>query len=211
MEPLAPGQNPRDVLPRHRERGPKRFEYTVETIAAAAGLALSYVRGYRSRVFESLSEVVEFVQHHAQRRSRVLTDAEAAERLFPDPYLRSHYAARWERRWPRFQPYGCASVGCSEVIFQPGFCYVHGGSKKPAVRLSGLDGGYFQVLVGPIYKPLHRLVMGEPAGLDVHHLDENRWNNHPSNLAAVSHGEHFRSHGGLSAARAARKAAAPSE
>ena len=45
---LEPGDNPREALGNHKERGPKRFYYTYEDIARICGLASSTVRWVRS-------------------------------------------------------------------------------------------------------------------------------------------------------------------
>jgi hypothetical protein len=42
--PFQPGQNPRDVLAHHCERGPKRYFYTYADVALVTGLALTTVR-----------------------------------------------------------------------------------------------------------------------------------------------------------------------
>ena len=44
---LLPGQNPRRILPKHRERGPKRWTYTYADIAKASGLSLGTVKNYK--------------------------------------------------------------------------------------------------------------------------------------------------------------------
>ncbi len=44
---LFPGQNPRRALPKHRERGPKRWSYTYADIAKAAGLSVGTVKNYK--------------------------------------------------------------------------------------------------------------------------------------------------------------------
>ena len=41
---LQPGQNPRDVLSNHRERGFKQFSYTYEDLAALFGMTVGAVR-----------------------------------------------------------------------------------------------------------------------------------------------------------------------
>jgi HNH endonuclease len=39
---------------------------------------------------------------------------------------------------------------------------------------------------------MHRTIMGNPKGLDVHHIDDNGLNNTRANLVVVSRGEHNR-------------------
>lgn len=47
IQPLHPGQNPRTTLRHHRERGPKRWEYTYADIAKAAGLSVGTLKNYK--------------------------------------------------------------------------------------------------------------------------------------------------------------------
>lgn len=57
------GQNPRAILERHRERGPKRFEYTYEDLADLFGMSRGALRVAVSRKQvdpESMNSIVEF-------------------------------------------------------------------------------------------------------------------------------------------------------
>jgi hypothetical protein len=61
--------------------------------------------------------------------------------------------------------------------------------------------GYLQRKVNGKYVFVHRIVMAEllgveniPSGLAVHHIDEDRKNNHPDNLALVTNGGHRQLH-----------------
>jgi hypothetical protein len=204
MEPLQPGQNPRDVMPNHRERGPKEYVYTVESVAAAAGRAVTTVRqdsgprlakSPKGVEMSDLLSVARYVQRHAVAGSRLLTDEEAMDRLEIDcPADLEQRRRDWVARWPRFEAYGCAATGCREVLLEAGFCPAHGGARRPSLILYG---DYFNVLVADQYQPFHRLILGSPPGLDVHHIDENKWNNRPTNLEALTHAEHWRRHNGL--------------
>lgn len=46
---MGPGENPREVLENHRERGPKRFEYTWTDLGELTGLAPRTVQQYASK------------------------------------------------------------------------------------------------------------------------------------------------------------------
>lgn len=50
----------------------------------------------------------------------------------------------------------------------------------------------------------HRVVMGNPAGMQVHHRDGNKANNHPSNLELVDIVEHAKHHGSVLSAQSKR-------
>lgn len=189
-------------MPRHRERGPKQYQYTVETIAAAAGLVVSTVHQHTSPSMirggsgvdpSDIQRVASYIQRYKAARSRPLAPDEFLERIWAmcpaDPALAR---LRWEARWPAFQPFGCAERGCLSVVFEIGFCGGHGGSTRPAMAMD--HSGYFQMLTETGYRPFHRLIAGEPPGLDVHHLDDNKWNNRPANLRAMTHKEHFGLH-----------------
>ena len=53
--------------------------------------------------------------------------------------------------------------------------------------------------------PLHRVILPAAKGLDVHHVDFNRWNNRPGNLVAISPSEHRLLHMEHLARRGGRK------
>jgi hypothetical protein len=47
LTPLHEGQNPRAVFPSHKERGPRRYTYTIQDVARAASLSVHTVRSHK--------------------------------------------------------------------------------------------------------------------------------------------------------------------
>ena len=177
---LERGMNPRDHIPGHRERGPKRYEYTQPGLADRLGVSLSTVQHARPDTPERLARLV----HRQQVRQHSMPlEPEAVERVIGEGKL-----PLWEARWPAFQLWVCGACQRT-VLFSKGLCEACGGG-KPGL---GFDAqGYFAVRVGPKYVPYHRLVL--PTDLSVHHTDGNKWNNRPDNLAAVERGVHMAGH-----------------
>jgi hypothetical protein len=174
------GRDPREYVRNHRERGPKRYEYTYPDLAERLDVSLSTVQHYRPDTPEALARLV----HRQQVRvySMPLTP-EAIEAVIGEGKL-----PLWEARWPGFQLWMCG--GCQgAVLFSKGLCEACGGG-KPAIAFDAR--GYIAVRVGPKYVPYHRLVL--PTDLDVHHVDGNKWNNRPGNLTAVEHDAHMKGH-----------------
>ena len=189
MPTLQPGQNPRATLRGHRERGPKRFDFTHEDIATATGLSLATVHANypdlrRALAERDLATVAAFVMRRVCRASRRLSESEV------QTLLGKAKMAAWANRYPRFDLWTCAFAGCTEAVFSPGLCEAHGGG-KPALAFS--SDRYFVVRVGTDMEPLHRVLLGFPAG-DVHHEDHNKWNNRLENLKVLSHDEHWAHH-----------------
>lgn len=175
--------------PGHRERGPKRFDLTYQHVADATGLSLATVRSgaedLRSALLQGdLAALVTGIAARVRGHSRKLDDAALAGLLGAD-------VAKWPARFPLFDLWFCGQDGCQKVLVAPGRCEAHGGD-PPLVRLDAAF--YFEVLVGRRYVPLHRLICGEPNGLDVHHVDFNKWNNRPQNLQPATHEEHWTIH-----------------
>jgi len=175
MRALQRGENPRNALSRHQERGPKRYEYTVEDVSMVTGYAISTLR--QSRV-DSLTEVV----HLALRRLR-----RNREPVVPND-LTEIQLADWENRWPRFEMYRCSVPGCPNRVLVSDLCEEHG---HPAVRMG--TGGYFVVRFGPSdWVPFHRLILQPAKGMHTHHIDLNKWNNRLENLVELTFAEHFK-------------------
>jgi hypothetical protein len=187
MRPLEPGQDPRLVVPHHRERGLKRFGFTYADLARATGLALSTVRTW-AHAFDSLEDLVEVVHQATSRRARPV----AAEDLAGAVEASWWDAAKWAARWPRFGLWWCGRAGCREVRLEPGCCARHGGPRRPGVRFGAI--GHFEVLLEGGYVPVHRLMVDVVPHMVVHHVDHNRWNNRPSNLQVMSMKEHMTHH-----------------
>lgn len=179
-------------MPKHRERGPKRYEYTVETIAEATGLAVATIREYTApaRIDRGcgvdpadLRQVGLFVARHAKVKAAVpLLDEELFELLAFSPNER----LRWPLRWPRFEVYRCPR-NSKEVTFQPGVPRL-----EAFVRFGSL--GHFTVKVGSKWVPYHQLVLPTPPELQVHHKDLNKWNNRYENLEALTWEIHKKVH-----------------
>lgn len=179
---LERGMNPRDHIPGHRERGPKRYEYTYHDLAKRLDVSLSTVQNHQPSTPEALARLV----HRQQVRQYSMPLApEAIEAVIGEGKL-----LLWEARWPAFQLWVCG--GCQRaVLFSKGLCEACGGG-KPAVAFDAH--GYIALRVGPKYVPYHRLVCSCPPGCDVHHDDGNKWNNRPGNLVAVDSGGHWVEH-----------------
>lgn len=77
--PLKPGANPREALENHRERGPKRFNYTWSDLADVTGLAVRTLQQYASQGKfdpESLQSVVDYVFLRREKDASVDHQAE---------------------------------------------------------------------------------------------------------------------------------------
>lgn len=187
--PIQPGQNPRDVFRRHRERGHKKFEYTYETLANLKGIKEQSVRVavHDGRLDpENLLSVSRYLLKTAVPSEAPLTNEEFVKAIGEEEALN-----KWSARYPRFDMFVCGYPECGELLVGARLCAKHGPAKPMLILNKAL---YFEMLIGNDYIPLHRLVMGEPAGMDVHHKDHNRWNNHPANLEALPHAEHWKLH-----------------
>ena len=57
-----------------------------------------------------------------------------------------------------------------------------------------LDGGYLRYSGQFIHRTVARLFIGNIVNMDVHHIDENKLNNHFLNLQIISHREHSSHH-----------------
>lgn len=187
MSTLLPGQNPRDHIPNHRERGPKLISFTYDDLAAASGYARGSCQQMSGQVKHLTDLAMIVVRGMARGRSKEFTrDRYVA--LFSERYIE-----RWEKRWPRFCLYTCAVADCPvPVVNGKGLCRRHS-------RVGGamvLDKyQYFALRVeGSVCVPYHRLVVGCPDGMDVHHKDYNKWNNRPENLQVLTHAEHMALH-----------------
>lgn len=180
MEVMKPGMNPRDHIPRHRERGPKRYEYTYHGLAKRLGVSLSTVQGHRPSTPEALARLVhrQQVRMHARPLSHIAIGELIGEGKLP----------QWRNRWPRFELWWCG--GCqSEVLFTKGLCESCGGG-KPMMKFD--SDFYFLVRVRRTYVPFHQLVL--PTEFVVHHEDGNKWNNRPDNLVAMDSAGHLEQH-----------------
>lgn len=126
-----------------------------------------------------------------------------------------HYKRWWKYGSPHttLRPYrnppNCAVRGCVNTVIAKGLCGNHYALNKrhgEPVRKKLFVGwyikdGYKYVMVGKRhYEPEHRVVMERFLGRKlksqehVHHEDENKLNNSPSNLRVLSRSEHMRIH-----------------
>jgi len=181
---LKPGENPRQMLPGHKERGPVPHGFTLADIAKAAGVGNQTVRKAITdkRLDPSdLASVAAYVNRGLARKSKPLE--EEAVGLLPAAQKKW-----WKNRWPKFQLYKCSHNGCPELLMSPGACAAHGGDKRPAMKL---DPDYrIVVLIDKDYVPLHRLIVQAAKGMHTHHRDGNPWNNRWDNLEELSPKEH---------------------
>jgi hypothetical protein len=191
---LKPGEDPRNVLPGHQERGKIQFAYDLAQIAVAANLNYQTVRKAVSQEKldpENLRSVASYIQRALARKSKTLKGGEMLSMLGPQ---RGKW---WKNRWPKFDLYQCAQPECSHLLFAPGACAEHGGDRKPGVRFDS-DGHICVLLRGSDYVPLHRLIAQTPKGMHTHHRDGNPWNNRFDNLESLPPDEHFSRHlGGI--------------
>ena len=63
--------DPRVVFDNHHERGPKRYQYTVNDVARIAGLTVGTVRNYQYDKIVCLSDLESVVRFLAPRLSQV--------------------------------------------------------------------------------------------------------------------------------------------
>ena len=181
---IPPGVDPRTVFPGHRERGPRRWWYTYDAIAAASGMARSTVSA--ARWAGDLKSVSLYVARQLASRSKFLGAEETVGWL--DGMGRAAQLPMWENRWPRLALYACP--GCAAVGLQQGFCRKCGGVYPMWEFDTSL---HFVLRLGRVRTAYHRLVLPVP-GMDIHHKDYNRWNNRPENLLPMTHSDHWRLH-----------------
>lgn len=182
---LKPGENPRHVLPRHRERGEVLFNYSLKVIAEAANVEYQTVRKAVTQKLldpKDMRSVAQYVARALVRKSAPMNAVELKGKMGPKQ------AAWWENRWPKFELYCCAAPGCSALLFGPGACAEHGGDRRPTVRFD--SDFHIVILVGKDYVPLHRFITQAPPGMQTHHRDGNPWNNRWENLEVLEPLEH---------------------
>jgi len=210
---LKPGDNPRQALPRHRERAAIIHAFTLEDLAEAAGVNYQSVRkavaegriliekkesGLPLKAAE-LRSIVSYVARNLALKGHALPEEQVLERL--PKQLRGW----WANRFPKFDLFSCQTPGCSELLFSSGLCAQHGGPRKPEIAL-GNDGSLLLLLAGQSYVPLARLITQAAGGEHTHHRDGNPWNNRMDNLETLSPDEHADRHnGGLLTAPVVKK------
>ena len=174
--------NPREDG-RHRERGPKKYTYTVNDVARLAQRSPATINATHACDLTELESVVAYIQAARIRSSRPLE---------PQEWMGAEAAHLWDDRWPRLDAYRCARHECAEVMLgSPGFCRKHGGG-SPAWKI---EDGHMALRIAGKYVQYHRLIMyPQCAGLDVHHVDFNSWNNRPENLVVMTKEEHMEIH-----------------
>lgn len=183
---LKPGQNPRDVLSNHEDRGLQRNHYTYDDLAEICGVKVASMQADRSVRVADLRSVAVRIVRALRAQSKALTPADL-RKLWGSDTL----AAEWEARYPPVDLYWCGYPACTAVRVGPGLCVDHGGDRFPGLDLT--PAGYMRLRTGERYTPLHRLLV-PAAGMDVHHVDGNRWNNHPTNLNPMPHATHWAVH-----------------
>ena len=70
---LGPRENPRYYLPRHAERGPKRFTYTLDEVCRLASVTRQQLRRAKERGEVDPASFESVVNWAAQRYPRALT------------------------------------------------------------------------------------------------------------------------------------------
>ena len=189
MRTLRKGEDPRQVFgDLHRERGPQLFTYSYEDVAGLIGVGVDRAKQLVALApgDSHLERVAFAVASRAVARSGPVGDDELEQAFGSE-----REAELWMRRWPRLQLYKCAVASCKMwLLCYPGRCRDHGDA-HPAIRLrprrrDGAPAGHIEVHVGDSYVPLHRLIVDAARGMQVHHLDGNRFNNRPANLRAMT-------------------------
>ena len=190
--------NPRNYFTSHKERGPKKFTYTFEDLARASKCEMSYVRGTRRYNPARLVSVAGWILRGLGKKSELASPEQVVERFcgWRDDSEKRRRIERWEARWPRVKAFLCARYRedsrCEEILLFPGLCKEHGGTQRSSMKMDGK--GYFVVLTEDKYIPFHRFMIDCPVGMDVHHIDFNKWNNRRENLKPMLHEDHLRLH-----------------
>lgn len=179
MNALQPGQNPRDCLPCHRERGSESIIISNDDLRTLAHTKLG-----RISVRQPLEVIISSVVRLWERRNRILDPSDTD--LFSESEL-----LLWDRRYPRVELYRCIFPGCATIQLSRGLCRIHCGSVQ---GLSLNEKRYMCIRTGNRQIPLHQVIANPPKGMHVHHIDLNKWNNHPDNLAILTQDEHWEIH-----------------
>lgn len=172
MPALKPGEDPRRVLRRHRERGPAHL-FTFDELAEAAIESPATTRS-RLRTTTDARTAALYITEALAKRSIQLTDVEAVQAL-----AGAATPEEWQKRWPRFDLYRCGFPSCPAIILVPGLCEAHG--TRPFAKVVG---DHFVIWTGREYTEMCRVVFGVVDAGAVEHVDRNSWNCHPDNLIA---------------------------
>lgn len=185
---LLPGDNPRETLEGHRERGPKRYSYTASDLAEAS--KYSPLSTFPNLDKSDLTSVAVHVVRGVQRKiqPREPTDEEL------DTWVLCT-REQWDARYPKFYMYECAM--CDGILTYAGLCSAHGGPKAPPTSLIK---GYYNIRLGNRNVPIHRIIAGAPTGMSTHHKDRNKLNNRAENLEVLTKEVHYFIHTGRGAA-----------
>ena len=165
MPKLERGVDPRSVLENHKERGLKRYEYTILDVARVTGYAISTVRNIKN--LDQLEKVMDLLFRRLRkgRINRIQEEWSEKERQ------------NWENRWPKLQLTECLVPGCGATVLGSDLCEEHG---CPVFRLER----FFMVRLEGGWVPLHKVILQPPKGMGARHKDGNKWNNRMENLEA---------------------------
>lgn len=200
---LKPGEDPRQALPRHEERGPIEHTFVLADLAEAAGVNYQTLRKamtegrlaiHKKPVGQRLSpdelrSIVSYVGYSLARKGQPLHEEVLQARLPEQQW------GWWKNRMPRFDFFSCQFPDCLELLFSSGLCSKHGGPRKPAITFNH-DWNILLLLDGQSYVSLARIITQAPAGAHTHHRDGNPWNNRFENLEVLSLKEHEDRHVG---------------
>jgi hypothetical protein len=182
MQPFVKGVDPREYVPKHRERGAARYSYTYQDLIEMLQVSESTVKKYKPNSLEVLAR---FIHRQEVRLRSVRLTREEIEAFF-----RRDCWDLWENRWPRFDLWWCGDCQ-SEVLLAKGLCTKCGGG-YPAMSLS--PKGYFSYRIDGKLVEMHKFLIEKSKGV-VHHKDGNKWNNRLANLEVMDMLEHLRLHG----------------
>jgi len=189
-------KSPRDHK-NYRNRGSKKLSFTYEDLAKYTGHEVSTVRGRFK--WNGIQSLMSYISSPTIKSSILLTPDEVAKIL--SRFGPADVAMEcWANRWPKLYFYWCCESDCKNILFSPGRCEKHGGG-RPALFMSLTNGyGHFRIRANDKDNNFHRIIMGCPRGLTVHHIDFNVWNNRLENLQILTNKEHLRihlQHGGM--------------
>lgn len=98
----------------------------------------------------------------------------------------------WKDRYPKFNIYFCHEKDCKNFVLESGYCREHG---YPG-PIKFLDKFYFAISIGKKFIPYHQYLIHDVLNKErkpyynIHHKDQNRWNNRIENLELIHCTEH---------------------
>lgn len=172
---LSSGQNPREHLENHRERGPAKLSFTLEDVSREASVVIQHARAKFARwTSADLPKLAAFL---------TTTFARAAQPLSNDQ-LREVFGERfplWDKRFPRWQLFRCGFPACGNVLVESRLCEEHGGLNTLRLGSHGDRPLRVQIRIAGDWVPFTRAAAGFPSK-PVWHADDNLYNDSFANL-----------------------------